>query len=344
MIERLFRWIFADRRRWMAVAGVVTLVLGAGFYINHKPTNASEVCNELNNYQHQVEQLNGVYDNPAFNAAKKLGSEAKRLKGAGDVDAVHRAGQELQHLGSSNEATLGQFMSAVGPISDYCSNRASALSTTSKSFGAPPDGSVSTVNPQPSASVDAGAGSSSNGPCTYTTAGTASKTVTGLPASTGPASTQAVVVNVATTVGDISLSLDAAQAPCTVNSFMFLADQHYFDGTTCHRLTTSGIFVLQCGDPSGSGTGGPGYKFADENLTGATYPKGTVAMANNGAGTNGSQFFLVYKDSQLPPNYTPFGTITSGQDVLDTVANAGATPAGDGKPNKAVTIRTATLS
>ena len=122
-----------------------------------------------------------------------------------------------------------------------------------------------------------------------------------------------------------------------MNSFKHLAEAKYFDGTSCHRLTTDNIFVLQCGDPTGTGSGGPGYQFGDENLPteGAdNYPAGTVAMANAGPGTNGSQFFLVYKDTQLPPSYTIFGTITKGLDVVQKVADAGRTTngAGDGKP------------
>ncbi|WP_457033598.1 peptidylprolyl isomerase [Kitasatospora sp. P5_F3] len=120
----------------------------------------------------------------------------------------------------------------------------------------------------------------------------------------------------ATSCGEVTITLDAAKAPHTVNSFAYLASEQYFDHVKCHRLTTEGIYVLQCGDPAGTGSGGPGYQFADENLTGATYPAGTVAMANAGPGTNGSQFFLVYKDTQLPPSYTPFGKITGGLDVL----------------------------
>ena len=108
--------------------------------------------------------------------------------------------------------------------------------------------------------------------------------------------------------------------------------------------------MLQCGDPSGKGTGGPGYQFPDENLdalgTGqqVTYPRGTIAMANSGPGTNGSQFFLVYKDSPLSPAYTPFGRITKGLDVLDAVAKGGATPpsaTGNTAPKLAVTIQSA---
>jgi peptidyl-prolyl cis-trans isomerase B (cyclophilin B) len=146
---------------------------------------------------------------------------------------------------------------------------------------------------------------------------------------------------IVTNRGSIVLKLDAAKAPCTVNSFVYLASKKYFDATPCHRLTTAGIFVLQCGDPTGTGGGGPGYQFADENLAGAVYRAGTVAMANAGPGTNGSQFFLVYKNTTLAPNYTPFGMITSGLDVLAKVAAAGDNDSngpGDGKPKLAIEI------
>ncbi|MGW4808964.1 peptidylprolyl isomerase [Kitasatospora sp. NPDC004272] len=150
---------------------------------------------------------------------------------------------------------------------------------------------------------------------------------------------------IATSQGDVTLSLDAAKAPHTVNSFVFLAGQQFWDGTKCHRLTTEGIYVLQCGDPTGTGRGGPGYQFADENLEGATYPAGTVAMANSGANTNGSQFFLVYQDTQLPPSYTPFGTITGGMDVLKKIAEAGAEgTGGDGAPKLPVNISSITTA
>ncbi|MFI8827247.1 peptidylprolyl isomerase [Streptomyces sp. NPDC053431] len=158
-----------------------------------------------------------------------------------------------------------------------------------------------------------------------------------------------------TNVGDITVTMDAAKAPHTVNSFQHLAAKKYFDGTKCHRLTTSGIYVLQCGDPKGDGTGGPGYSIPDENLNGlgkagadgtVTFPKGTVAMANAGPGTGGSQFFLVYKDTKLPPNYTPFGTFdAAGIKVVEEVAKAGvAGGSGDGAPQKAVTIEKATVT
>ncbi|MGH3743274.1 MAG: peptidylprolyl isomerase [Mycobacteriales bacterium] len=149
------------------------------------------------------------------------------------------------------------------------------------------------------------------------------------------------------TEGTVKIAL-SPKAPCTVNSFRFLAGKKYFDNTTCHRLTTSGIYVLQCGDPTGTGNGGPGYTIPDENLTGATYPAGTVAMANTGAAhSGGSQFFLVYKATQLPAKYTPFGKITSGLDVLTGIAAKGTNNSngdGDGHPNEKVTIKSFTVS
>jgi peptidyl-prolyl cis-trans isomerase B (cyclophilin B) len=143
-----------------------------------------------------------------------------------------------------------------------------------------------------------------------------------------------------TNCGAVTLNLEAAQAPHTVNSFVFLAGQKYFDHSPCHRLTTAGIFVLQCGDPTGTGTGGPGYTIPDENLAGATYPAGTVAMANTGQPhSGGSQFFLVYRDTQLPPAYTPFAKITAGLDVLQQIAALGTTTgSSDGPPRGGVVI------
>ena len=162
-----------------------------------------------------------------------------------------------------------------------------------------------------------------------------------------------VSASMSTNRGDIGIQLDNGKAPCTVNSFASLAQQGYFDGTTCHRLTTTPqLGVLQCGDPSGTGEGGPGYRFANEYPTNqyrlsdpalktpVMYPRGTLAMANKGSGTNGSQFFLVYADSMLPPTYTAFGTIdATGLATLDKVGAAGVDGAGDdGKPALGVTI------
>jgi peptidyl-prolyl cis-trans isomerase B (cyclophilin B) len=154
----------------------------------------------------------------------------------------------------------------------------------------------------------------------------------------------AVDVTIATSAGDVGATLDAQAAPCTVNSFLSLADQGYFDDTICHRLTTAGIFVLQCGDPTGSGAGGPGYSFADELSGRETYGAGTLAMANAGADTNGSQFFMVYEDSSLPPNYTVFGQIDdAGLKVVQDVAAKGtANGAADGPPKEQVHIQSVT--
>jgi peptidyl-prolyl cis-trans isomerase B (cyclophilin B) len=159
-------------------------------------------------------------------------------------------------------------------------------------------------------------------------------------------------MKLATTCGDIDIALKADAAPHTVNSFDFLAGKGFFDHTPCHRLTTNGIYVLQCGDPTGQGNGGPGYTIPDENLKDKslksnTYPAGTVAMANTGQpGSGGSQFFLVYQDSPLPPSYTPFGTISDkGMTVLKKIAKAGeSTGQGDGAPNATVVIDKATVT
>jgi peptidyl-prolyl cis-trans isomerase B (cyclophilin B) len=173
-----------------------------------------------------------------------------------------------------------------------------------------------------------------------------------------PTTPATVTASMSTNQGNLGLNLDNAKAPCTVNSFASLAQKGFFNDTPCHRLTTSpSLSVLQCGDPTGQGTGGPGYQFANEYPTDqypegdpalqqpVTYPRGTLAMANAGPGTNGSQFFLVYKDSQLPPNYTAFGTIdATGLATLDKIAAAGVDGGGqDGKPATAVQIKSILL-
>lgn len=156
----------------------------------------------------------------------------------------------------------------------------------------------------------------------------------------------ATAITLATTCGDIVITLDE-RAPETVRSATFLAEQGFYDATACHRLTTDGIFVLQCGDPAGDGTGGPGYVLPDENLPAAgeaNYPAGTVAMANAGPGTAGSQFFLVYEDTTLPPAYTVLGTVTQGLDIVQEIASVGTEDGGtDGRPRQPVVIEKATV-
>jgi peptidyl-prolyl cis-trans isomerase B (cyclophilin B) len=151
-----------------------------------------------------------------------------------------------------------------------------------------------------------------------------------------------VPVTIETSAGDIAVTLDADSAPCTVSSFTSLASQGYFDGTECHRLTTAGIFVLQCGDPLGDGTGGPGYSFPDELDGDESYDAGTLAMANAGPDTNGSQFFIVYEQSPLPPAYTVFGSVSEeGLEVVRGIAADGSDDAnapGDGAPKTRVEV------
>ena len=179
----------------------------------------------------------------------------------------------------------------------------------------------------------------STGPaCDYPAAQPAAKEVSPPPATAQR--TDDVEVTISTSQGDIVATLDGAAAPCTVNSFVSLASQGYFDGTVCHRLTTSGIFVLQCGDPTATGTGGPGYTIPDELSGEEAYPAGTLAMAKTSApNSGGSQFFVVYSDTQLPPDYTVFGQLDAASvGVVAAVAAAGSTPEGDGQPNLEVAI------
>jgi len=183
-------------------------------------------------------------------------------------------------------------------------------------------------------------------------------------------------VKITTNLGDVVLTSMGDKAPCSVTSLDYLIGKKFYDGTKCHRLTTEGSFVLQCGDPTGTGQGGPTYKFADENLptpanpsaspsasapaspspapsasaSTALYPAGTVAMANSGPNTNGSQFFLVYKDSNFDgPKYSVIGKISQGLDVLQKIAAEGAVDdkgakAAEGKPKTEVTIQTVTVT
>lgn len=219
--------------------------------------------------------------------------------------------------------------------------------TTSSPFDVPPPADV---GPLPEFAAPEGLGSN----CQYPAAEPASKPNRAPRTGEVPTDEQTVSASLETSQGNIGLQLDNGKTPCTVNSFVSLAQQGYFDDTVCHRLTTSdSLGVLQCGDPTGEGTGGPGYSFADEYPVNqfqpddpalqqpVVYPRGTLAMANAGPGTNGSQFFLVYKDSQLPPNYTVFGTIDdTGLATLDKVAAAGTADGGpDGNPKDAVTIK-----
>jgi peptidyl-prolyl cis-trans isomerase B (cyclophilin B) len=199
------------------------------------------------------------------------------------------------------------------------------------------------------------------GACSYHKDGTTPAKKADLPPSNPPTDnpdTLTMSVTAGTVSGDIRIALEPEQAPCAVNSLVSLAKQGYFDDTRCHRLTTQGYYVLQCGDPTGKGTGGPGYTFADELVDNdprlqpcgqelgqdyCTYNTGTVAMANAGPDTNGSQFFLVYGNSKFPPDYTVLGHMdAAGLKVVKDVAAQGIGTAGmgpgDGAPKEPVTI------
>lgn len=179
--------------------------------------------------------------------------------------------------------------------------------------------------------------------CTYTPVKPADR-FKGLPTFNPVGAAKPYLVTIFTTQGAITFKALTDKAPCTTNSFRFLAQRDYYDNTHCHRLTTQGIFVLQCGDPTGTGSGGPGYQFPDENLAGATYPAGTVAMANAGPNTNGSQFFIVTADacSWLDGKHTVFGQVTEGMDVVDSLEGV-STDGGD-RPTEPVGIETIELS
>ena len=155
-------------------------------------------------------------------------------------------------------------------------------------------------------------------------------------------------ITLTTNCGEIQIEADGINAPLTVISMSYLANKGFFDKSPCHRVTTQGIFVLQCGDPSGKGSGGPAYTAPDENLpklSANSYPAGSVAMANSGPNTNGSQFFIVYDDnSDLGPNYTLWGKVVKGLEIVKAVAALGSdnsNPEGGGVPNQPISIEKA---
>ncbi len=196
----------------------------------------------------------------------------------------------------------------------------------------------------PSAASGSPSASAAAGECLYTKdpAGKAAKKVDFPPAK--PSATKPVKLTITTNFGAVPITLTPKTGPCAVNSFLSLTKQKYFDNTPCHRIAVNkGFQMLQCGDPTGTGTGGPGYVFNQQTSPELTYPAGTIAMANTGQpNSEGSQFFLVFGDTQLSPDYTVFGTIAKpGIEVLKKIAKNGiknAMAAGGGNPKKPVTI------
>jgi peptidyl-prolyl cis-trans isomerase B (cyclophilin B) len=216
------------------------------------------------------------------------------------------------------------------------------------------DSGSAAAQPTPSspAAPTPGVVDGSDGTCDWTPADTAANPNLQADTGTPPVEvtpTGTTEVDITTNAGPIGLTLDNANAPCAVASMVYLAGQGYFDDTVCHRETDSeGLKVLQCGDPSGTGAGGPAYQFPTQVTGDETYPRGTVAMANSGQGFDGSQFFLVYGDSQLPPDYTVLGTIDEpGLATLDTIAangNDASNGPGDGAPTQEVRIQSLTVA
>ncbi|OBK42904.1 peptidylprolyl isomerase [Mycobacterium kubicae] len=232
-------------------------------------------------------------------------------------------------------------------------SKPSASPTSSATTSAPAPGAAP---PLPSFKPSANVGANCQYPPSQQPAAKPAK-----PPRTGkiPTDPASISVSMVTSQGNIGIMLANNESPCTVNSFASLVGQKYFNDTKCHRLTTSpNLGVLQCGDPTGEGTGGPGYQFANEYPTDqyppndpalqqpVLYPRGTLAMAHSRVpNSNGSQFFMVYKDSQLPPDYTVFGTIQAdGLATLDKIAAAGVAGGGeDGAPATEVTIKSVLL-
>jgi peptidyl-prolyl cis-trans isomerase B (cyclophilin B) len=217
------------------------------------------------------------------------------------------------------------------------------------------------VNSSPSSPAPPPPPQAAGGRCAYqaTPDEPAAKPVS-VPTDLNPPADGTVQATMTTSQGVLPITLNRAEAPCTVASFVHLAQAGYFNNTPCHRLVTEGsLKVLQCGDPSGTGSGGPGYTIPDEKPTtlkpgqqgASVYPRGVLAMANTGQpNSGGSQFFLVYADSQLPPDYTVFGTVSEpGIKVLEKVAAAGDdgsldSSAGGGKPKLPTSIQSVSVA
>ena len=200
-----------------------------------------------------------------------------------------------------------------------------------------------------STAASSGAVDGSDGSCDFKADASGNPNLTDV--GTPPAkveTTGTTTLTMTTNHGDIGLKLDHANAPCATAALQFLAEKKFFDGTNCHRETNSpGLQVLQCGDPSGSGSGGASFTYPTQVTGKETYPRGTIAMANSGQGNDGSQFFLVYGDSlDNNPNYTVVGTIDdAGLKVLDAIAKKGIAGGGtDGAPAQPVTIKTMTIA
>jgi peptidyl-prolyl cis-trans isomerase B (cyclophilin B) len=285
---------------------------------------------------------------------------------AGNRDRQRRIARERhrrqQELRSAKRQRMRKRALTAGTIIAACGLIAGLLLAFLPSGSPHKATAAATTSPKASATPTASTVAEPAHHCTYSAATPVAKKVS-FPSAT-PDYTDSYTATLKTNQGDISFNLLNSKATCTVNSFIHLAETGYFNNTQCHRLLTTGIYVLQCGDAyaSGSttltcsstskvGSGTPGYQFASENLTGAKYPAGEVAMANDGsATTNGSQFFIVYKDSTsgLTASYTPFATVSSGLNIVQNVAKDGfscqyPSSEGGGVPKEKVVIDSVTI-
>lgn len=234
-----------------------------------------------------------------------------------------------------------------------------AASNSTSPATSPSTTPTSSRSPLPSrspAKIANRAAKKTSGPCGYAESATALKQNpnlfdVGLPPDPKPTPTAKRTVVFDTSQGAITVELDGSLAPCNVQSIVYLIGKKFYDNTACPRSVNTGIFVVQCGDPSGTTGGGPTYTVKDENLAKASYAAGAIAMANSGANTNGSQFFFITKDSNmnaqagtgLDKKYTVIGHVTKGLDILQKVAQAGddgSNQAGGGRPNLDLIFKT----
>jgi peptidyl-prolyl cis-trans isomerase B (cyclophilin B) len=262
--------------------------------------------------------------------------------------------------GSSRAAATGAVLAIVAMVAGGWGLTALGRSVTrsdTASASAPggPTPAAGAGSPTPAATAEPSAGAANPSRCDWVAAPTGNPQAkdVGTPPASGEPRTGTATMTLHTSLGNIVINIDLSRTPCTAASFAYLASKQFFNGSTCHRLVTQTFFVLQCGDPTGTGAGGPTYRFADENLPtagpsgAAVYQRGVVALANTGQPvSNSSQFFITYQDCELSPAYTPFGTVTAGMSIVDKVAKAGtdnANAAGDGHPKLTLTIRSVTV-
>jgi peptidyl-prolyl cis-trans isomerase B (cyclophilin B) len=232
-------------------------------------------------------------------------------------------------------------------------NSPTASASDSTGASASPSSTKAALPARTPAKIATRTAKKTSGPCGYaenaTTLAAGNLFDVGLPADPKPTPTAPATATFTTNLGTITVTLDAAGAPCNVQSIEYLIKQKFYDNTACPRSVNSGIFVVQCGDPSATTSGGPTYTTKDENLAKASYTEGTLAMANSGANTNGSQFFFITKDSNgaLGKNYTVIGHVKTGLDILQKVATSGddgSNSAGGGRPNTDLIFKAVTVS